>query len=351
MYQQRAHKGNEMNIRKIAERAGVSVATISRVLNHPELVSQETRDHVFAVMEENHYTPNWFARNLNQRQTRTIAFLYPSNESQFLQSVASGVETVALNKQNFVFLCNTRNSAEIEEKYLDMVLQRNVDGVILFSTKLSDRKLRDIVAKRIPCVHIDCDGTEKSRMLCYINYEEAAYRLTEHMLHMGYESLYLLLDNLLISESNRIRTGFGNAVARAKNVRTEVFVSDRTMQGGILFAQRLIQMGQLPRALMTGSATQAFGVMKAARMCGIDVPETLAVASMTDSTMATMVEPPLTAVDRPGKRLGMVSARMLFDCIENPDLPETEPQQIELLSKLAIRKSCGNTKFIYELFD
>lgn len=341
-----------MNIRKIAEKAGVSVATISRVLNHPELVSQETRDHVYSVMQENEYTPNWFARNLTQRQTRTIALFYPSNESQFLQMVASGVETVALNKQNFVFLCNTGNSAKTESEYLDMVLQRNVDGVILFSTQLSDAQLSGIVKQNLPRVFIGCSGDDSSRNLCYINYEEAAQRLTEHMLHMGYESMCLLLDNLLVNEAEQIKRGFEKAVAKAgPGLQTDIFVSDRTMQGGLLLTQRLIQLGRLPRALITASATQAFGVMKAARITGIQVPETLAIASMTDSPMSTLVDPPLTAVDRPGKRLGMVAARMLFDSIENRDFLDDTPQQIELLAKLAIRKSCGNTKFIYELFD
>lgn len=341
-----------MNIRKIAEKAGVSVATISRVLNHPELVSQETRDHVFSVMQEHRYTPNWFARNLNLRQTRTIAFFYPSNESQFLQTVASGIETVALNKQNFVFLCNTRNSAKIEDAYLDMVLQRSVDGIIFFSTHLSDAQLDGIAKMNIPCVYIDCENANTELMLCYINYEDAAIRLTEHMLHMHYESLFLLLDDMLVNESKRIKAGFESAVAKADHpVETDVFVSERSIQGGMLFAQRLMQMDKLPRAIITASATQAFGVMKAARLSNIAMPEQLAIAAMTDSSMATLVEPPLTAVDRPGKRLGMVAARMLFDCIENPDLMENAPQQIELLSKLAIRKSCGNTKFIYELFD
>lgn len=341
-----------MNIRIIAEKAGVSVATISRVLNHPELVSQETRDHVYSVMQENQYTPNWFARNLLQRQTRTIALFYPSNESQFLQAIASGVETVALNKHNFVLMCNTRGSAQIESEYLEMVMQRSVDGVILCSTRLTDAQLSDIETRKLPCVYIDCSGENRSRNLCYINYEEAAQRLTEHLLHMGYESICLLLDNQLVGESAQIKAGFEKAIQRAeKKPQTELYIGERSIQGGLLLTQRLVQLGKLPRALITASASQAFGVLKAARLIGIDVPGTLAVAAMTDSSVATLVDPPLTAVDRPGKRLGMVAARMLFDCIENDGMPEDVPQQIELNAKLAIRKSCGNNKFIYELFD
>ena len=97
----------------------MTLLTISRVLNHPDLVSPETRERVYEVMRENQYTPNWFARNLTQKQTRTIAFIYPSNDSTFLQAVADGVEIVALNKKNLVFLCHTNGTAEMEQEYLE----------------------------------------------------------------------------------------------------------------------------------------------------------------------------------------------------------------------------------------
>ena len=173
-----------MNIRKIAERAGVSVATISRVLNHPDLVSPETRERVYEVMRENQYTPNWFARNLTQKQTRTIAFIYPSNDSTFLQAVADGVEIVALNKKNLVFLCHTNGTAEMEQEYLELMVQRNVDGIILFSSRVPQDKIDQVTGLVIPCVHIGREGIDAERKNCYINYADAAAKLTEHMIQM-----------------------------------------------------------------------------------------------------------------------------------------------------------------------
>lgn len=341
-----------MNIRKIAERAGVSVATISRVLNHPDLVSPETRERVYEVMRENQYTPNWFARNLTQKQTRTIAFIYPSNDSTFLQAVADGVEIVALNKKNLVFLCHTNGTAEMEQEYLELMVQRNVDGIILFSSRVPQEKIDQVTGLGIPCVHIGREGIDAERKNCYINYADAAAKLTEHMIQMGYSQIYLLLDSMLVSEADEIKEGFEHAVGKSSSkLDTDVFVADRSVQGGMLFAHKMIQTGRMPRALITSSARQAFGVMKAARLAGIRIPDDLAIASMTDSSVSTLVDPPLTAVDRPGKRLGMVTARMLFDCIENREFATQNAQHVELLAKLAIRKSCGNKKFIYELFE
>jgi LacI family transcriptional regulator len=113
----------------------------------------------------------------------------------------------------------------------------------------------------------------------------------------------------------------------------------------------MIQRGELPRALITAGDGQALGVMKAAQDLGVSVPGQLALASMTDSPMCALISPPLTAMELPANKLGMAAARLLFDSIENKDLELGVPQEMILQPKLKIRKSCGNTKYIYELFD
>ena len=103
-----------MNIKEVARQAGVSVATVSRVLNHPELVQPETKTRVLSVMEAPHYTPNWFARGLNLGKTRTIALLVSNIERGTDRDLFAGVETVALKKGYATFLCNTHGSAAAE---------------------------------------------------------------------------------------------------------------------------------------------------------------------------------------------------------------------------------------------
>ena len=110
-----------MNIKEVARQAGVSVATVSRVLNHPELVQPETKTRVLSVMEALHYTPNWFARGLNLGKTRTIALLVSNIERGTDRDLFAGVETVALKKGYATFLCNTHGSAAAEADGLRMV--------------------------------------------------------------------------------------------------------------------------------------------------------------------------------------------------------------------------------------
>ena len=120
-----------MNIKEVAKAAGVSVATISRVLNHPEQVQPETKNHVLEVMQQLNYQPNWFARGLNIGKTGTIALLSPSIEDHGFLEIVAGVETIARRKDHTVLLCNTHGDAQEELKCLKMVLARQVDGIIL----------------------------------------------------------------------------------------------------------------------------------------------------------------------------------------------------------------------------
>ena len=178
----------------MAKAAGVSVATISRVLNHPEQVQPETKTHVLAVMESLNYRPNWFARGLNLGKTGTIALVVPNIESRRYREILAGVETVALKKQHIVMLCNTHADPESEAEYLKMVVGRQVDGLILASPLLGGSQLNELLGSDLPWVHIAPAETGLCRNLCYINYEEGAYQMTTHLIKMGQKEITLLLD-------------------------------------------------------------------------------------------------------------------------------------------------------------
>ena len=190
-----------MNIKEIARAAGVSVATISRVLNHPEQVLPETREHVLAVMKEHHYTPNWFARGLNLGRTNTIALLVPNLELNRFQQLICGVETVARSKQYAVILCHTENDPAQELAYLEMVRTRHIDGVIFAPSSLSRQQREPLLSDGVPCVHVGRGAESGFDAMCYIDQEESAFRLTQHLLSLGHESIGLLLDD-------RLRTRF-----------------------------------------------------------------------------------------------------------------------------------------------
>lgn len=336
-----------MNIKDVARAAGVSVATVSRVLNHPEQVQPETKQHVLSIMESLHYQPNWFARGLNFGKTGTIALLVPKIEDHRFVEIITGVETIAQKKEHTVLLCNTHVNAQEELKSLNMVLERKVDGLILVSSQLSARQMAPLIQEGCPWVHIGSSPPAPCDHLCFIHYEKGAYQMTAHLLKLGYRSISLLLDSAPLPEASPIIAGYRRALQdHDAPPDREILRCEDSVQGGYLTTQQLIQSGNAPRALITFSDEQAFGALKAAADEGVSIPDQLALACLEDSRLCPIFTPSLTALDLPAHRLGLVAARMLFDCIECDEAFDG-PQEIILQPELKIRRSCGNTSPIY----
>ena len=339
-----------INIKEVARTAGVSVATISRVLNHPEQVQPETRNRVLEVMRQLDYQPNWFARGLNIGKTGTIALLIPSVEDHGFLDVVTGVETIARRKEHTVLLCHTHGDEQEEINCLKMVLNRQVDGLILVSSRLDTAMLQTLLKPEFPWVHVGGYAPGNCRNVCLMDYKKGAYQMTSHLLKLGHKEITLLLDDRSQVEIDAITTGYRNAMKEnGLPCDRKVLRAAGSVQGGYLLAQKLVQNHQLPPVLITASEEQAFGITKAAMDEQIDIPGQLALACLQDSQIASILNPPLTALELPSHRLGLTAARMLFDCIESGD-SSCVPQEIILQPTLKVRRSCGNTKPVYEMF-
>ena len=340
-----------MNIKEVAKASGVSVATISRVLNHPEQVQPETKSHILKVMESLNYQPNWFARGLNLGRTNTIALLVPNIENRRFLNIMTGVETVALKKQHTVFLCNTHANAQEETAYLKMVMDRQVDGIILVSSQLKSEDISPLIGSGCPWVHIGKNLPGFCNNQCFINYEEGAYQMTAHLCELGHTAIELMLDEAPLAEMEQMAAGYRRALRELlPQCPEQIIYAEDSVQGGYLAAQKMLQSNTLSEALITASDEQGFGIMKAMNDRQIEIPAKLALACLKDSPMCSIVSPALTSLELPSRRLGMVAARMLFDLIEGGEEDAYGPQEIILQPKLKIRRSCGNTKHIYELF-
>ncbi len=336
-----------MNIKEIAKLAGVSVATISRVLNHPEVVQENTRNHVLSVMKENSYTPNWFARSLNLDRTYTLALIIPNIENEMFQRITSGVEEIAHKKNYTILLCNTHNNIEKEEKYLEMIITRKVDGIIFATSTLSNEHLSYLKEEKIPFVFIGKSEVFREENSCYINFEESAFKMTQHLIEMNHNNIDLIIDESANSRSKYIIKGYEKAIDVSGKKTGNIHFCQNSIEGGFLTAKRLLGMGNMPRAIFASDDEIAFGIIKAAREENIDIPSNLAIAGFSNSPMDTLVVPELTSVEQPSKKLGMVAARMLFDLIEDVDNSSNTIQEIILQSTIKIRNSCGNEKHIY----
>lgn len=338
-----------MNIKEIANKAGVSVATISRVLNHPDMVQEETRKHVLSIIEEYNYTPNWFARSLNVNRTNTIALIIPNIENDIYQSIATGVELVAHKKNHIILLCNTHNELRNELNYLNMIITRKVDGVIFVSSMLDKEHISKLDNGKIPYVFVGKDENFNNANRCYINFYESAYKMTKHLIELGHRQIDLVIDELSKSKRRDMIKGYNKAMESSSLELGDIHTCPSSIAGGYLMGKKLISQGKLARAIFTSDDPIALGLMKAAREENISMPSQLAIAGFSDSSMATLIQPELTSVEQPSKKLGMVATRMLFDLLDD-EYVKDKTQEIILHSTLKIRNSCGNEKYIYELF-
>lgn len=173
------------NIRKISELAGVSVATVSRVLNHPETVSEDTRNRILMVMEELNYVPNSIARSLSTNRTSTIGLIIPNILNPLYPSIAKGVEDVFYKKGYNILLSNTEYDASREKDCIEMLLSKKVDGLIICSSILEIADFDIIIKQKVPFVLLGEYMEDSDINIVYTDYQLGAYMATTHLIKAG----------------------------------------------------------------------------------------------------------------------------------------------------------------------
>ena len=341
-----------MNIRHIAEKAGVSVATVSRVLNHPEHVAPATKAKIESIIAETEYIPNWFARGLNFNKTATIGLVIPNILNPENMEIIKGAEDVAHQKDYTLLLCNVDNDVNKEKKYIDNLIKRRVDGILLISSLLSENDVVAILDQGIPVVHVGEVLWNKIVPIVSIDSEEAAYIATKHLLETGATQIGILHGITPAVENSRKIKGYEKALKEEKiRLKDEYKIQvENTIEGGYLGARKFMDLPNPPKAIFVTSDLLAFGVMDAMKDNNISIPQQVALVGFGNIRMSNLVEPKLTTVEKPLHKMGVVGARLLFDLIENKsDMPE-DVKNIQLQSKLKIRKSCGHKERIGEMF-
>lgn len=341
-----------MNIRHIAKQAGVSVATVSRVLNHPENVAPKTREKIEKIIAETEYTPNWFARGLNFNKTGTIGLMIPHILNSVHMEIAKGVEDVAHQKEYIALMCNVENDAAKEKRYLDQLIKRRVDGIIFICSSLEAEDFQLVQEQKIPVVLIGEHKNNPGLHMVSIDCQQASKKAIKHLLDSGHEKIAMLYGTDPRVENEYKIAGYKKALKEADLpfARDYLREVENSIEGGYLGAKKLAEMKEPPRAIFASSDYIAFGAMDALRDKGLSIPEDMAVMGFDNVRMSNLVEPKLTTVEVPFHKMGVYGARLLFDIIEGEEEENAEPKTILLQSKLKIRKSSGHKERIGEMF-
>lgn len=341
-----------MNIKQIAKAAGVSVATVSRVLNHPENVAPKTREKIQRIIEEAEYKPNWFAQGLNFNRTKTIGLIIPHILNFMYMEIAKGVEDVAFQKGYTTFMCNVEKNHKIERNYIEQLLLRRVDGIISMFSSLEMESLKAVEQKDVPMVFIGENKEVKGFNTVKVDCKLGASDMVRTLVENGHKSIGILYGDDPEQESLDMLEGYRETLKKNGFSINEEYVRrvENTIEGGYLGVKKIINSCKPPEALFATSDEIAYGAMDAIKDMGLRVPDDIAVAGFGNSRMSNLVEPKLTTVELPFHKMGIYGARLLFDLIEGEEKTAKGTKDITLQTKLRIRKSCGHTERIGEMF-
>ena len=344
-----------MNIKQIAEAAGVSVATVSRVLNHPESVAPKTREKIQKIIDEEEYTPNWFAQGLNFKRTRTIGLILPQYINSANMEVANGVEEVARKKGYITLICNMEKDPRMEKEYLDQLIARKVDGLILLYSTLNEEYASWIEEENVPAVLIGQTKARDTWDSVFVDCRAGAAEMTAHLIECGHRRIAMLCGKDPEMEAKAMLQGYKN-VLKASGIKVEehlIYHVNNNIEGGYIGMKKMI--GNLPRkpdAVFASSDEIAYGAIDALKEMKLRVPEDVAVAGFGNDRMSSLMEPKVTTVELPYRKMGIYGARMLFDQIEEKQAKagKRRAKKIQLQTKMRVRKSCGHRERIGEMF-
>lgn len=341
-----------MNIKSIAKKAGVSVATVSRVLNHPDAVAPDTKEHILSIMESLDYKPNWMARGLKLNRTGAIALLIPEITDLSYMEIAKGVEDVAHQKNYNIMLCATEDDRNKEKGYIENFIARKVDGIILVSTYLKRNDLAQIKKQNISVVIIGKNEELAGENLVYTDYKAAAAEAARHLIEIGYRKIGMIHGSRPKIENTDKLEGFRNTMEEEglSCPAERILEAENSIEGGFLAASKLLNLKDRPEAIFITSDLMAIGAMEKFKQSGLNIPQDIAVVGFDNLKISGYLEPKLTTVTKPVYRMGLVAARLLFDIMEDENQEDNEPQEILIQSKLKVRKSCGHKDRVKEIF-
>lgn len=324
-------------IQDVAKAAGVSVATVSRVINNSTSVSAETKELVVGAVKRLDYRPNLLGRNLRRAETRLILVLLPNISNPFYSRIVKGIEDVGHRNGYNVLLCNTDSEPGREKLYLDHLKHRLADGVIFMAPSLSREELTE-TGKSFPMVQC-CEYKEGAKVShVSIDNSAASQKAVKHLLALGHRRIGLIsCDNEYVSTIHR-EEGYRKALLDA-GIKPEDGLlkdGDYSFKSGFRAASQLLSLADRPTAVFCISDIMAIGAIRAARERGLKVPDDFAVVGFDNINFASMCDPMLTTVSQPKYDLGCTSMELLLKQIRGE---MKEPQDLILEFNLVIRES------------
>ncbi len=335
-------------IKDVAKQAGVSVATVSYVINGTRNVAPDTAKRVRAAMEALNFHPNAVAQSLRTRTTHVIGAVVSDISNPFFATLIRGAEDCARENGYSLLICNTSEKLENELVYLQLLSRKRVDGMILAPTGKNDELIRDLITRGLQIVFIDrkIDGVDAPAVLS--ENEEGAYRATRYLIEQGHRQIGIILGLPHVSTTTERLRGYERALTDNgfEIDRALIAYGHSQVAEGKEACLDLLDGADRPSAVFATNNLMTIGVMMAIHKLGLSCPQDVSVVGFDDFEWAAAFEPPLTTVAQDPYRIGYEAVQLLCEYIHahphSQDAIKGEDRRIGV--KLQIRGSVESIK-------
>ena len=327
-----------VTLKDVAKHAGVSYATVSRVLANKPNITPETRNRVLESVQQLGYRPNRIAQSLQAKRSSIIGIVITDIQYDFFPPLVRAVENLASQHNFAVFLCNTEENSKRESKYINLLIQERVAGAIIAPIGTDPDDVLRLQRAEIPVVLVDREIPGLAVDSVLIDNHKAAYRLINHLIQNGYNSIAAVVGNTTVTTARERLQGYKDAL-KAHNLPVNpehILIGNPTMETGIHYTEQLLNSPALPDAIFASNHMLASGVYKAIRTAGLDIPRDVAVVAIDDPVWASFVQPTMTVISQPAHQLGVTAMQLLSERISSPDAPI---QRVVLDGELIVRES------------
>jgi LacI family transcriptional regulator len=328
----------------VAERAGVSVTTVSHVINETRPVSDDLRQRVLAAMGELGYQPNALARSLRRKKTQTLGMIVPDSANPFFAEVARGIEDASFEQGYSVILCNSESDLAKELLYTNVLVEKQVDGILFVAAGVSTEHILTLQARRMPLVIVDRDIPGVAVDSVLTDNARGGWLAVRHLVDLGHRRIGCIAGPSDLTPSAERVTGYRQALQEGDIPVNETLIvkGDFQYESGYRAARQLLAMDDPPTAIFACNDLMAVGAIRAALELGRQVPTSLSVVGFDDVRLASFTNPPLTTITQPKYEMGTLAATMLLERMRDRDMP---PRRQLLDISLMIRQSTAPCQF------
>lgn len=329
------------SMNEVAKRAGVSIATVSRVLNNSESVNEQTRLKILKAIRELKYQPSRVAKRLRSKSgsSNLLGVLVPDIRNPFYVDVLMGIEDIAYKNNYAIIMCNFGQDEKKEAMYLDILESEAIDGLIAAPATEYDQRLKKMVKNGLPVVCVDRGLKDSAVDLVWVNNEAGAFAAVDYLVKTGYRRIAHIGGLPTIPSSVLRKSGYEKALQEHQVDPDPNLMKfgDSTYESGVKLAAELLRSKTPPDAIFTGNNLITLGALETIHSLKLKIPEDIAIIGFDDMHWANSLNPALSAVRQPAYEIGKRAGELLIQRISDPARPCI---QMTLNAELMIRSSC-----------